>query len=184
MRITLASATTIRLTFPYNADTVAFVKALPGAEWDKETSTWTARLVALARLVTRYLRSVELDYEVLVARDEMWQRWVEQHNRCGIRFALAGSVVAATGPGVSPEFAKFVASRSALIAPWLGCQVSARPLGTPLQPSFAEPSHADMLLMTGMRNAAQRAEERAEMIERVKAKGKRGKQMSLLEEIP
>lgn len=184
MRITLASATTIRLTFPYNADTVAFVKALPGAEWDKEGKTWTVGLVALARLVTRYLRSVELDYEVLVARDEMWQRWVEQHNRCGIRFALAGSVVTATGPGVSPEFAKFVASRSALIAPWLGCQVSARALVTPLQPSFVEPSHADMLLMTGMRNAAQRAEERTEMIERVKAKGKRGKQMSLLEEIP
>ncbi|TXH52420.1 MAG: hypothetical protein E6Q97_15855 [Desulfurellales bacterium] len=184
MRITLATATTIRLHFPFNAATVAFVKALPGAEWDKESKTWLVGLVALARLVQRFLRSVEVEYEVFVARDEMWRRWVRQHNACGVRFEQCGSVAVATGPGVSPEFAKFVASRSAQIAPWLGCQVEARRLVTPLQPSFVEPSDADGLLMRSMRNAAQRAEERAEMIERVKAKGKRGRQMSLLEEIP
>lgn len=181
MRITLASATTIRLTFPYNAETVAFVKTIPGAEWDKESKTWTVGLVALARLVTRYLRIVELDYDVLVARDEMWQRWVEQHNRCGIRFALAGSVVTATGPGISPEFARYVAARSALIAPWLGCQVQARPLITPLAESFVEPSEAEVLVLAGMRNAAKREEQRAELVERAKAKRAGMKQGSLLE---
>lgn len=159
-RITLASATTIRLHCPYNAATVAFVKSLPGAEWNKESKTWTVGLVALARLVQRFLRIVELDYDVLVARDEMWRRWVEQHNACGIRFEQCGSAVTATGPGVSPEFARYVAARSALIAPWLGCQVAARPVVTPLTESFVEPSEAEGLLMRGMRNAAQRAEDK------------------------
>lgn len=181
MQITLATSTTMRLTFPYNAATVAFVKALSGSEWDKESKTWTVGLCHLGRLVQRFLRSVEVDYDVFVAREELWRRWVQQHNACGVRFAMVGGVVQATGPGVSPEFAQHVASRSAQIAPWLGCQVQARPLITPLAESFVEPSEAEVLVLAGMRNAAKREEQRAELVERAKAKRAGMKQGSLLE---
>lgn len=182
MKITLATPNTMRLDFPYNAATVAFVKTLPNADYDKETKTWTVSLVALGRLVQRFLRSVEIDYAVLVAREDLWRRWVEQHNYCGVRFALVGGIVEPTGPGVSPEFAKHVASRSAQIVPWLGCQVAARPLVTPLAASFLEPSRGDSLIMTGMRNAAQRAEDKAALVKRVRAKRFRAKQPALIEE--
>lgn len=179
MRITLATPTAMRLDFPYNAETVAFVKTLPRADWDKESKTWTVSLVALSRLAQRFLRTVEIDYEVLVAREDLWRRWVEQHNHCGIRFALVGGVVEPTGPGVSPEFAKHVDSRSAHIAPWLAHQVEARPLITPLAQSFIEPSDGEALLLRSMRNAAQRAEDKAALVKRMKAKRVRGEQLSL-----
>jgi len=181
MKITLLNRRTIRLAFPYNPTVVAFVKALTGAEWDKESKTWTVPLCHLGRIVGEYLRTVEVEYEVFVARDEMWRRWVEQHNACGVRFEMSGATVQATGPGISPEFARYVAARSALIAPWLGCQVQARPLITPLAESFVEPSEAEVLVLAGMRNAAKREEQRAELVERAKAKRAGMKQGSLLE---
>lgn len=182
MRITLASLTTIRLEFPYNPDAVAFVKALPGAEWDKPSKTWAVPLFHLGRIVARYARIVEIDYDVLAARDDLWRRWVEQYNACGVRFELVGGAVVALGDGVSPEFQKHVAARSTLIAPWLGSQVVSRPVITPLQPSFLEPSQADGLLMRSIKSAAKREEKKAALVERVKVKRWQGKQERLLGE--
>lgn len=181
MRITLLDQRTMRLAFDYNPATVAFVKALPGAEWDKPSKTWAAPLCHLGRIVAHFLRTVEVDYDVLVAREALWRRWVEQHNRCGVRFHLAGSAVTATGPGVSPEFARYVTTHSAQIAPWVDCQVEARPLITPLAPSFLEPSEGEALLMRSMHNAAQRAEDKAALVKRVRAK-RFQKQPALIEE--
>lgn len=170
MKITLAGPTTIRLAFPYNPDAVAFVKALPGSDWDKPSKTWAVPLFHLGRIVARYARVVEIDYDVLAARDDLWRRWVQQHNACGARFELVGGVVVAQGDGVSPEFQKLVAARSTLIAPWLGSQVASRPVITPLQPSFIEPSQADGLLMRSIKSAAEREEAKAALVERVKTK--------------
>lgn len=178
MKITLASPTAIRLTFPYNPDAVAFVKALPGSDWDKPSKTWAVPLFHLGRIVARYARTVEIDYDVLAARDDLWRRWVEQHNACGVCFEMVGSVVVALGAGVSPEFQKYVATRSALIAPWLGCQVASRPVITPLQPSFVEPSQADGLLMRSIKSAAKREEKKAALVERAKAQRWQSKQES------
>lgn len=182
MRVTLAGPTTIRLVFPYSPGAVAFVKALPGAEWDKEVKAWTVPLCHLGRIVARYARIVEIDYDVLAARDDLWRRWVQQHNACGVRFDLVGGVVVAQGDGVSPEFQKHVVARSALIAPWLGSQVVSRPVITPLQPSFLEPSQADGLLMRSIKSAAKREEKKAALVERVKAQRWQSKQASLLDE--
>lgn len=181
MRITLIDQRTMRLAFNYIPATVAFVKALPGAEWDKPSKTWAVPLCHLGRIVQRYLRTVEIDYDVFVAREALWRRWVEQHNRCGVRFALDGSAVTATGPGVSPEFARYVTAHSAQIAPWLAYQVEARPLITPLAPSFIEPTAGEAMLMRSMRNAAQRAEDKAALVKRVRAK-RYQKQAALMEE--
>lgn len=176
MRITLAGPTAIRLDFPFNAETKDFVKALPGSNWDKDVKAWTVPLFHLGRIVARYARIVEIDYDVLVARDDLWRRWVEQYNACGVRFEMAGGAVVAQGAGVSPEFQKHVAARSALIAPWLGCQVASRPVITPLQPSFLEPSQADGLLMRSIKSAAKREEKKAALVERVKAQRWQSKQ--------
>ena len=185
MIITLEDQLTIRLSFSYNAATVAFVKSLLGSAFDKPSKTWTAPLYHLGTIVQRYARVVSIDYDVLCARDELWRRFIVNYGRLGVQFELENGVVVAYGEGVSPEFQKHVSLCSGLLRDHLHVQrfPSAPAMPRDVRPTVwdtAEPTHADRLIHAGIVNAARREEERTEVVERVKGKRRMAKQMSLI----
>lgn len=183
MHITLHDANSIRLSFAYSAATVAKVKALPGATWDKERKEWTVNLSALRRVMSLF-PGVTVDRAVIDARLAMWRRWVRQHNSWGIWLAYADdgrTVVPVSDDGeLSPCFVEHVASRSDILAQFLGDQV--QPASAPAPVRTVEPTRGDRLIWNGLQNAARAEEKRAEVVERAKGKRRAAKQMSLLED--
>ena len=191
MIITLEDQLTIRLSFSYNAATVAFVKSLLGSAFDKPSKTWTAPLYHLGAIVQRYARTVSIDYEVLCARDELWRRFIVNYGRLGVKFELEDGVVVAYGEGVSPEFQKHVGLCSGLLKDHLHVQrfPSAPTMPRPHRPSAwddVEPTDGERMIHAGIVNAAKREEQRAEVVERVKGKRRKARtvQAELLTEEP
>lgn len=193
MKITLLDARTLRLSFRYNAATVAFAKGLVGSEYDKRSKDWDVPLCHLRAIIEAYPRAtVEDQTTVIEARYELWRTWLKQHNACGIYFALspvdAATVIAYRDDGepVSDVLQAHVAKRSPQLAPWLHVQrfPAAPSMPRAHRPSVwdtAVPTDGDRLIHAGIVNAARREEQRAEVVERAKGKRRRKvEQMSLI----
>ena len=200
MKITLHDARTLRLTFPYSAETQGFVTSLVGAMYFGERITkCRVPLCHLRAILDRFPQATIVNQaEVIEARYALWRRWLVAHNEIGIYFALspddAATVVAyrdAPEGGhpepVSDVLQAHVAKRSPQLAPWLHCQrfPSAPAMPRDVRPTVwdvAEPTHADRLIHAGIQNAVRREEERAEVVERAKGKRRQAVQMELLTE--
>ena len=170
MLITLLNPTTLSIAFAFHPQTVTVVKSLPGTEWDKATKTWSAPLHLLRRLVSLYPEA-QVERACVEARLELWRRWVQQFNDCGVWFGYAadGETVQAVG-NVSPVFQEWTAAHSTVLAQFLGEQHFPSHTAPPPTPVVVESSPADELIWSGIVNARGREERRAETIERVKTK--------------
>lgn len=184
MHIHLHDARTLRITNIGSAyDTLA---ALPGAQYDKATKSLLVPLCHLRRI--SQMRPVVIDHECVMARLDLWRRWVQQHNAAGVWFSLAddGETVVPTGEGVSPAFVEHVASLSNVLERFLGDQVLVD-ADAPTPVRAVEPTHGVRLIWDGIVNAGKAAERKAEVVERAKskrraAKRRQARQMNLLEE--
>lgn len=168
MHITLDSSTTLCITnMGPHYDALA---ALPGATYDRSTKSLNVSLCYLRHLLTRYSATVDDLPGCIAARLDMWRRWIQQHNHCGVWFALAvdGETVVPVGEGVSPLFVEWVGERSAILVQFLGDQVaptSQLPV-TMLAPTSLG-CEGDRLIWNGIVNAA-----KAAVVERAKGKKK------------
>lgn len=182
MHVHLHDAKTLALTFAYSPATVERVKAL-GATWDKERKEWHAPLYLLRRILDTF-PGAQIDHDCIEARRAQWVRWIQQHNHWGIWFALDADgktvVPTSTDGELSPVFVEHVAAHSAIIEQFLGDQVTPSAAPAPVRP--VEPTRGDELIWSGIVNAGRAAEKRVEVIEKVRAKRRQARQMSLLEE--
>lgn len=171
MHVHLHDARTLRIThMGHNYNTLS---ALPGATYDKPTKSLLVPLCHLRRVWQ--LRPVVIDHACVAARLDMWRRWVQQHNACGVWFAYADdgrTVVPTSDDGeLSPCFVEHVASRSDVLAQFLGDQVL--PAATPASVRTVEPTRGDELIWNGMQNASRKQEENEGKDKRRKARHKK-----------
>lgn len=182
MQIAIENHATLRLSFATNQRTLAFVRSLTGREFDKDRSSWTVPLYHLRRILDAYPDANVVDRPLIVRlRMEQWQRWVWQHNACGVWFSLDYDceTVVPVGDGVSPAFVEWCAGRSHILIQFLGDQYE--PVRLP-RAAAVEATPEDRLMQAAFIGGHKAEQRKAEMAERRKAK-RRAKvvQGSLLE---
>lgn len=171
MQIAIDTATTLRLSFAANRQTLAFVKSLNGREFDKQRSSWTVPIYHLRRILDAYPAANVVDRPLIVRlRTEQWQRWIWQHNACGVWFALDYDceTVVPVGDGVSPAFVEWCASRSNVLIQFLGDQYE--PVRMPRPAVTVEATAGDRLMQAAFVGGHKAEHRKAEMAERRKAK--------------
>lgn len=196
MKITLLpDQRTLRLSFRFHAATVSFAKSLVGSEYDKRSKDWLVPLCHLRTIMERFpTATVEDLATVIEARYELWRQWIRNHNSMGFYFAFspadAATVVAYRDDAepVSDVLQAHVAKRSPQLREWLHVQIfpSAPTMPRPHRPSVwdtAEPTDGEALIMRGIQNAAEREDRRAEVVERVRVKGKRRRSKAVQAEL-
>lgn len=170
MQIAIENHTTLRLSFAPRKATLDFVRSLNGREFDKQRGSWTVPLYHLRRILDAFPQALVVDRPTIVRlRMEQWQRWIWQHNACGVWFALDYDceTVVPVGEGVSPAFVEWCAERSSVLIQFLGDQYEPKRL----QRSVAiEASAEDRLLQAAFVGGHAADQRKAEMVERRKAK--------------
>lgn len=183
MQIAIENHTTLRLSFAANRQTLAFVKSLNGREFDKERSSWTVPLYHLRRILDAYPAATVVDRPLIVRlRMEQWQRWVWQHNACGVWFSLAhdAETVVPVGDGVSPAFVEWCAAHSHILGQFLGDQYEPKRLP---RMATVEATAEDRLMQAAFVGGHKAERRKAQVAERRKAKRRaKAVQGSLLEE--
>lgn len=179
MLITLIDASTIRLSFPYYAPTVAAVKKLLGAQYEESSKTWTLPLYHLRRVIDQW-PGARIEEGVIDARLDLWRRWIRQYNAMGVWFAYDtdGQTVIATGQGVGPAFQAWVAKHSGLLWRFLGEQALQEDRQPSSVQSVVESTQADALIWQGIQNA-HHAEQRRAVYQKPKRKPTKYEQMEL-----
>lgn len=179
MLITLIDASTIRLSFPYYAPTVAAVKKMFGAQYEEKSKTWMLPLYHLRRVIDQW-PGARLEEGVIDARLDLWRRWIRQHNDLGIWFAydVDGATVIATGEGISPAFQEWVAKHSGLLWRFLGEQALQEDYQPSSVNSTVQSTQADTLIWQGIQNA-HAAEQRRAVYQKPKSKPTKYEQMEI-----
>lgn len=184
MQIAIENHTTLRLSFAPRKATLDFVRSLNGREFDKQRGSWTVPLYHLRRILDAYPDANVVDRPLIVRlRTEQWQRWIWQHNACGVWFALDYDceTVVPVGDGVSPAFVEWCATRSNVLIQFLGDQYE--PKRMPRPAVTAEASGEDRLMQAAFVGGYAAEQRKAEMAERRKVKRRaKAVQGSLLEE--
>lgn len=183
MQIAIENHATLRLSFATNQRTLAFVRSLTGREFDKDRSSWTVPLYHLRRVLDAYPDAAVVDRPLIVRlRMEQWQRWVWQHNACGVWFSLDYDceTVVPVGDGVSPAFVEWCASRSNVLIQFLGDQYE--PVRMPRPAVTVEATAEDRLMQAAFVGGHKVEQRKAEMADRRKTKRRtQAVQGSLLE---
>lgn len=169
MQIAIENHTTLRLSFTPRKATLNFVRSLNGREFDKQRGSWTVPLYHLRRILDAFPQAVVVDRPTIVRlRMEQWQRWIWQHNACGVWFALDYDceTVVPVGEGVSPAFVEWCATHSHILGQFLGDQYE--PNRMPRTAVTAEASGEDRLMQAAFVGGHAAEQRKAEMAERRK----------------
>jgi hypothetical protein len=165
--IFLADAATLRISTPYSAESVAAIKTVGGATWDKAARVWLVPAAALDKVLRIFGDDCAVAPEVFMAASPTLpiEHFAETCAQAGVSLHIDGARVVGSGGCWTPILQAEINARAVQLRRLLqsGWQPKC-PAPAPLAPepaSYDRITHMDRVLAAGERNAranVQRAE--------------------------